>query len=157
MKGRAAAKKLAADNAAAGTEEPAAAAEEEEVNFEGTDEEHAAAAKIQAGFRGHQVRKDMAGKGDDAAAESSDAPVAAPADAEEVNFEGTDEEHAAAAKIQAGFRGHQVRKDMAGKGEGDDGGDGGEGAAADGDAAVAATEGEGDAATPAAEPEAAAE
>ena len=82
---------------------------------------------------------------------------AAAAGEEEVNFEGTDEEHAAAAKIQAGFRGHQVRKDMAGKGEGDGGGDGGEGAAADGDAAVAATEGEGDAATPAAEPEAAAE
>ena len=90
------------------------------------------------------------GEGDAAAAEGGDAAAAGE---EEVNFEGTDEEHAAAAKIQAGFRGHQVRKDMAGKGEG---GEGDAAAAAEGDAAAAATEGDGDAAAPAADGEAAA-
>jgi len=39
-------------------------------------------------------------------------PAASPAEGEEVYFEGTDEEQAAAAKIQAGFRGHKVRKEM---------------------------------------------
>eukprot|EP00729_Bicosta_minor_P001716 gene1716-32601_t len=116
MQGRREAKALAAGGGGGDESADAVAAGAEEVNFEGTDEEHAAAAKIQAGFRGHQVRKDMAGK-----AEGGDAADAAPA--EEVNFEGTDEEHAAAAKIQAGFRGHQVRKDMAGKAEGGDAAD----------------------------------
>ena len=113
-------------------------------------EVQAASLKIQAGFRGMQGRREAkalaaGGGGGD---ESADAVAAG---AEEVNFEGTDEEHAAAAKIQAGFRGHQVRKDMAGKaegGEGDGEGEGGAAAAAEGDAAPAAAEGEGDVAAP---------
>ena len=117
----------------------------------------------QAGFRGMQGRKEAKAK------KSAVEPAAEPAAAAEeaVSFEGTDEEHAAAAKIQAGFRGHQVRKDMAGKGAD---GEGDAASAAEADAAPAAeadaapaavkgegdaAEGEGDAAAPAAEADAA--
>jgi hypothetical protein len=157
--------------------EPAAAAVDEALMFEGTDEENAAAAKIQAGFRGSQVRKeaDLAlekrmvaqekeEQGDaidytdpmvidatvtiqsgfrgmkarqsvhqvrresystalplEAEAPASEATLDVAAEEEGAGaaavegvpmFEGTDEENAAAAKIQAGFRGSQVRKEM---------------------------------------------
>jgi hypothetical protein len=103
------------------------------------DAEEAAATAIQAGFRGHQARQEVAArrvsiqeaKEDKAAtviqasyrghktrAELKDGQTEAaenedPEPEEEVGkIEGTDEEHAAAAKIQAGFRGLQVRKGM---------------------------------------------
>lgn len=86
-------------------------------------------------------------EGEAAAAEGDVAAAEPAAEGEEVNFEGTDEEHAAAAKIQAGFRGHKVRKGMSKGAEGAEGEEGddaptpaAEGAegAAEGDDAAAA-------------------
>lgn len=104
----------------------------EVVEFEGTAEEHAAAATIQAGFRGHKVRKETAARPLlEPEPEPEPDPVSTLAvDEEVVEFEGTAEEHAAAAKIQAGFRGHKVRKDTAARPQLRAGGEGGGDAAA---------------------------
>jgi hypothetical protein len=67
---------------ATGLAVPAAGSAVEADLFEGTDEEHAAAAKIQAGFRGLQVRKEMK-TGDDSAARVLPPPVAVPTGEEE--------------------------------------------------------------------------
>jgi creatine kinase len=143
------------------------------LGLEGSAEEEAAAAKIQAGFRGHKVRKEMAAKRDgegdadavagaeadaaaeddaDADADAATAEVTPAADnaaataaedpATSLGLEGSVEEEAAAAKIQAGFRGHKVRKEMAAKRDGD--GDVGAGEAAATTEEVPAVAGSGD-------------
>jgi len=99
-------------------------------------EEAAAATKIQAGFRGHKVRKE--------AAEQEDAATKIQA-----NFKGhqvrkeREQESQAATKIQAQFRGHQVRKTQGeGPADGAEGGDAAEAEApADPAAGEAATDG----------------
>ena len=98
----------------------------------GTSEENAAAAKIQAGFRGHRVRKELAASANAnvnantastaATDETDSAEVLAGFDGVSMSSmastvvpnggEGTAEEHAAATKIQAAFKGSQLRKSM---------------------------------------------
>ncbi|XP_019613449.1 PREDICTED: ABC transporter F family member 4-like isoform X3 [Branchiostoma belcheri] len=88
-------------------------------------EEDLAAARIQAGFRGYQSRKQAKALKEQ---EDQEQPASAPTDdgpkadgeankpaeeEEEIDIDLNDPEVAnAAAKIQAGFRGHQVRKGM---------------------------------------------
>lgn len=95
------------DEAASGDAAPAAASGQPEELPEGTEEEHAAAARIQAIQRGKQARKEVEGKRASAGAQ--------PAAQEEPLPEGTDEEQAAAARIQAVHRGKQARKEVAEK------------------------------------------
>ena len=74
-------------------------------------EVQASATKIQASFRGHQARKEVA------AMKATDAPAAeaaAGASAEVADIDLNDPEvQASATKIQASFRGHQARKEVA--------------------------------------------
>jgi len=76
---------------------------QEEIDIDLTDPEvQKAASKIQAGFRGHQVRKDVKDK----------APANPTTDDDDIaDIDLTDPDLAdAALKIQAGFRGHLSRK-----------------------------------------------
>ncbi|XP_066301499.1 neurofilament heavy polypeptide-like isoform X2 [Branchiostoma lanceolatum] len=88
-------------------------------------EEDLAAARIQAGFRGYQSRKQAKAMKEQEEQEQppsappaddgpkTDGEAAQPKEEEEVDIDLNDPEVAsAAAKIQAGFRGHQVRKGM---------------------------------------------
>ena len=72
--------------------------ESADVMFEGTDEEHGAAVKLQSTFRGHVARREVAA--DRARAEETELANAA-------------------TKVQAGFRGHLARKQVAGMKGGD--------------------------------------
>lgn len=76
----------------------------EEVDIDLTDPEVAkAASKIQAGFRGHQVRKDAKDKKPATTGNTDEDDIA--------DIDLTDPDLAdAALKIQAGFRGHLTRK-----------------------------------------------
>ena len=83
--------------------------------------EDQAATKLQATFRGHQARKQVAGmkEGGGGAAEGGEeeaAPAAEAAEAEAPAEAGEPEmsEDQAATKLQATFRGHQARKQVAG-------------------------------------------
>jgi hypothetical protein len=93
--------------------------QEEEIDIDLNDPEVAhAATKIQAGFKGHQTRKEMKkrkeGDQDDQDKEQKDTQE------EEIDIDMNDPEVAhAATKIQAGFKGHQTRKEMKKKKEGD--------------------------------------
>ena len=118
------AQKLAAEAAAAAAEATAEEAEvsaasaagavEEEVSFEGTDEEHGAAAKLQAVQRGRAARAKL--RADRAAAAAKvaevEAQMAQTDAAEAVHFEGTEEEQSAATKLQAVHRGRKAREDV---------------------------------------------
>ena len=77
---------------------PPPAPAEEKPPFEGTDEEHGAAVKLQSTFRGHVARREVAA--DRARAEETELTNAA-------------------TKVQAGFRGHLARKQVAGMKGGD--------------------------------------
>jgi hypothetical protein len=82
----------------------------EVVEMEGDPEELArAASTVQASFRGHKARQEVAKMRADAALNAS-ADVNESAD---VMFEGTDEEHGAAVKLQSTFRGHVARREVA--------------------------------------------
>ena len=118
------AQKLAAEAAAAAAEATAEEAEvsaasaagavEEEVSFEGTEEEHGAAAKLQAVQRGRAARAKL--RADRAAAAAKvaevEAQMAQTDAAEAVHFEGTEEEQSAATKLQAVHRGRKAREDV---------------------------------------------
>ena len=118
------AQKLAAEAVAAAAEATveeaevsaasAAGAVEEEVSFEGTDEEHGAAAKLQAVQRGRAARAKL--RADRAAAAAKvaevEAQMAQTDAAEAVHFEGTEEEQSAATKLQAVHRGRKAREDV---------------------------------------------
>merc|ERR1739842_242151 len=80
---------------------------EEEIDIDLTDPEvDKAATKIQAGFRGQKVRKEMKDKKEEEEAASK-------REEEEIDIDLTDPEvEKAATKIQAGFRGQKVRKEM---------------------------------------------
>ena len=115
----------------------------------GTAEEHEAATKIQAGFRGHQARKGLEKPAEGAPAAEAAAPAAAEGDAAEPAAAegdaadlptGTAEEHEAATKIQAGFRGHQARKGLEKPAEGAPAADEEPAAAAEGESGPAAEE-----------------
>merc|ERR1739842_254482 len=84
---------------------------EEEIDIDLTDPEvDKAATKIQAGFRGQKVRKEMKDKKEEEEAASKRE--------EEIDIDLTDPEvDKAATKIQAGFRGQKVRKEMKDKKE----------------------------------------
>jgi hypothetical protein len=81
-------------------------------------EEEAAATTIQAAYRGHAARKSLA---DGAGGAIDDAKVDAEGEGEgeseavPAHHPATAEEAAAATTIQASFRGHQTRKDLAAK------------------------------------------
>ncbi|KAK7091269.1 hypothetical protein V1264_008976 [Littorina saxatilis] len=88
------------------------------------DAEHAAASRIQASFRGHQTRKELASQAEAKQAEAAEAQAENEAAAKiQASFRGhqtrkelaaqSESENAAAVKIQAGFRGHQTRKELA--------------------------------------------
>lgn len=87
------------------------------VEMEGDPEELArAAATVQASYRGHRARRDVAKMRADAdaiaAAAVSGGGEAALA-ASSVFFEGTEEEQSAAVKLQSNFRGHMARREVA--------------------------------------------
>ena len=92
-----------------------------------TKEENEAATKIQAGFRGHQTRKEIKDKKQVRDVRNSKEDIAATkiqsgfrghkarkevAEKKAKRTEQKSEEEVAATKIQAGFRGHQERKDI---------------------------------------------
>ena len=117
------AQKLAAEAAAAAaearTEEAevsasTAGAAEEEVSFEGTEEEHEAAAKLQAVQRGRAARAKLRAERAAAAAKVAEveAQMAQTDAAEAIHFEGTEEEQSAATKLQAVHRGRKAREDV---------------------------------------------
>ena len=117
------AQKLAAEAAAAAaearTEEAevsasTAGAAEEEVSFEGTEEEHEAAAKLQAVQRGRAARAKLRAERAAAAAKvaEAEAQMAQTDAAEAIHFEGTEEEQSAATKLQAVHRGRKAREDV---------------------------------------------
>ena len=102
--------------------------EEEEIDIDLTDPDvEAAATKIQAGFKGHKTRKEMRenqlGKKDEEnktddtdAVDSGNKEEKKDAVEDEIDIDLDDPEVAAAAtKIQAGFKGHQTRKEMKAK------------------------------------------
>ena len=81
----------------------------EVVEMEGDPEELArAASTVQASFRGHKARQEVAKMRADAASNAS-----ADVNESDVMFEGTDEEHGAAVKLQSTFRGHVARREVA--------------------------------------------
>ena len=109
------------------TTEPAETKQEEEIDIDLEDPEVAdAALKIQAGFKGHQARKEVKKmkeekedgdteepQTDDGTAESSKKVESIEAKEEEIDIDLEDPEVAdAALKIQAGFKGHQARKEV---------------------------------------------
>ena len=88
------------------------------VEMEGDPEELArAAATVQASYRGHRARRDVARMRADAdamaAAAVSGGGEAALAASSSVFFEGTEEEQSAAVKLQSNFRGHMARREVA--------------------------------------------
>ena len=91
-----------------------AGAAEEEVSFEGTEEEHEAAAKLQAVQRGRAARAKLLVSRAAAAAKVAEveAQMAQTDAAEAIHFEGTEEEQSAATKLQAVHRGRKAREDV---------------------------------------------
>jgi len=115
QRGQAARKEVEEMKAAAATAAPTpGTGEGEEVFFEGTAEEEAAALKIQAMQRGKAARKEVDEMKAAAGTTASETEASAPAAQaeEEVFFEGTAEEEAAALKIQAMQRGKAARKEV---------------------------------------------
>jgi len=98
-----------ASEQAAETEQKPAEGEEIDIDLNAPETEEAAL-KIQAAFRGHQVRKEMSeDKTEEPAAETSEKPAE-----EEIDIDLNDPQtEEAAVKIQAAFRGHQTRTELA--------------------------------------------
>jgi 3-methyladenine DNA glycosylase Tag len=97
------------------TEKPESVAQTEDediANMVLDEEMEDAALKIQAAFRGHQVRKTVEETSDSLKLESTEKPesVAQTEDEDIANMVLDEEMEDAALKIQAAFRGHQVRK-----------------------------------------------
>ena len=88
--------------------------EEVDIDLEDPDVE-AAATKIQAGFKGHQARKELREKQLVSGAKNLE-DANADQDRDDIDIDLNDPDvEAAATKIQAGFKGHQARKEMKGK------------------------------------------
>ena len=130
--------------------------DDDEIDFEDPMVQRASVT-IQSGFRGMQARKEVQamraekygaeadpvaeeGPAEPAADGATTADAAAPAEAAADLPTGTAEEHEAATKIQAGFRGHQARKGLEKPAEGAPAADEEPAAAAEGESGPAAEE-----------------
>ena len=111
---------LSEQEISASTERTETKEDEEEIDIDLEDPEVAdAALKIQAGFKGHQARKEVKAMKEakepmeTEAVESAESTEPAETKEEEIDIDLEDPEVAdAALKIQAGFKGHQARKEV---------------------------------------------